>query len=357
MKGIVVVQTAFLGDVVLTTPLLRELRRTHPGARISLVASPVGAEALAGQPFLDEIEVLDKKGRGRGPIALLALAARLRGADAAVAAQRSARTGILVRASGARRRVGFEGAAGAFGYTDAVPWVAERHAAVRYLELARPIGGKPEEADARPRLEVRAAEGARVEERLRENGIGPGARLLAVAPGSIWGTKRWIPSGFASVLRGAEERGLAPVLVGSPGEGPLCEEIARAAGVGAPVLAGRLTIPALAALLRASEALVSNDSGAGHVASAVGTPVVTVFGPTVPAFGYAPFGRDHRIVEHPALDCRPCHRHGPDRCPLGHFRCMREIGPETVLSALDDALAARAPRAQETTGRDDLPAR
>ncbi len=358
MRRIVVVQTAFLGDVVLTTPLLAELRRAHPEARISVVATPVGAEALEGQPFLDDVERFDKRGRGRGPLAMVALAGRLQGADAAVAAQRSARTGLLVRLSGAPHRIGFRGAPGAFAYTEAVPWRAEGHAVSRYLDLARPLGGSPEGADPRPRLEVLAGAGERIAERLRECGVPEGARLLAVAPGSVWGTKRWLPSGFAAVLRGSAERGLAAVLVGSGEERPLCREIAEAAGVGAAVLAGRMTIPDLAAVLGASEALVSNDSGSGHVASAVGTPVVTVFGPTVPAFGYAPFGDGNRVVERPGLPCRPCDRHGPDRCPLGHFRCMREIGAEEVLSALDEALEARAASGgQGTTGRDGLPAR
>jgi heptosyltransferase-2 len=120
--------------------------------------------------------------------------------------------------------------------------------------------------------------------------------------------------------------------------------VARAAGALAANLAGRCRIPDLAAVLARSRALVSNDSGAGHVASAVGTPVISIFGPTVTSFGYTPFGDANRIVEHPGLACRPCDRHGPQVCPLDHFRCMREIGADRVLAALDAALAGARQR-------------
>ena len=346
MTRLVVVQTAFLGDVVLTTPLLRELRRANPGARISVVATPVGAEALRGHPAVDEIHVLDKKGRDRGPLALFRIAGKVRGAGAAVAAQRSFRTGLLLRLAGARRRVGFEGAAGAWAYTDEVPWKATEHAVRRYLELAGPLGGDPDVADPRPELAVLDGSRDRVAGLLEAERIPREARVVAVAPGSIWGTKRWLPEGFAEVIRGAAGRGTTPILVGSAGERALCEEIGGAAGVRPAILAGRLPIPELAALLERAEALVTNDSGSGHVASAVGTPVVSIFGPTVPAFGYSPFGKENRIVERAGLECRPCHHHGPERCPLGHFRCMREIEAKDVLEALDAVIAASRGRAR-----------
>jgi heptosyltransferase-2 len=182
---------------------------------------------------------------------------------------------------------------------------------------------------------------ARVADLLSAEGIGAQEPVLAVAPGSIWGTKRWIPEGFAAVIGAAPSLGLSPVLVGSAEERSLCDGVARASGVRAANLAGRCRIPDLAALLARADALVSNDSGAGHVASAVGTPVVSLFGPTVVSFGYAPFGVRNRVVEHPSLPCRPCDRHGPMDCPLGHFRCMREIPPERVLEALRHLLPAR----------------
>ena len=340
MKRLLVVQTAFLGDVVLTTPLVSELKRAHPGAQLTVLTTPLGRAVLRGHPAIDTLVAYDKKGAQRGPLGLWRLVRLLRAQrfDAAVAAQRSSRTGLIVRGSGAPVRVGFAGAAGAWAYTTRVPWNAERHAVHRYLALASPLGGNPESAAPQPSLAVLPDASAVIEGLLGEAGIGSSDRVLAISPGSVWGTKRWTPEGFAAVVRAAPSLGVVPVLVGSPDEAALCRAIASLAGVPVPVLAGRTGIPELTALLARSRALLVNDSGPGHVASAVGTPVVAVFGPTVPAFGYTPYGDANRVVEHPDLECRPCDRHGPQVCPLGHHRCMKDLPPERVIAALAGVL-------------------
>lgn len=340
IERVLVVQTAFLGDVVLTTPLFRAIKTLRPSPRVTVVTTPAGRALLGGHPFLDEIVVHDKRGADRGPRGVLAAvrAARAARPDAAVAAQRSARTGILVRASGAPLRVGFAGAAGRWAYTERIAWRAEDHAVRRYLALGAPLGVDPPAADPAPVLGVGEEARARVASLLSEHGIGAAEPVLAVAPGSVWGTKRWTPEGFAAVLGWAEREGLRPVLAGSPEEAPLCAEIASQAGGAPPVLAGRIGLADLPALLARARALVVNDSGPGHVASAVGTPVVAVFGPTVPAFGYTPWGERNAIVEQTGLACRPCDSHGPRVCPLGHHRCMREIPADRVIAALAGVL-------------------
>ena len=344
MRRLLVVQTAFLGDIVLTTPLFRELKRVEPEASLTVVTTPLGRAILDMHPFVDEVIAYDKKGRDRGPRGLLRLVTGLRRArlDAAVAAQRSSRTGLIVRGSGAPARVGFADAAGRWAYTDRVPWDGARHAVHRYLALAAPLGGDPERAATQPILTVTARAQEKVAGLLAAAGIGASERILAIAPGSIWGTKRWTREGFAAVARKAPDLGLRPVLVGSPDESALCAEVARLAGGGVPVLAGTTGPSDLVALLERAALLVSNDSGPGHVASAVGTPVVAIFGPTVPAFGYTPFGALNRIVEVEGLSCRPCDRHGPQVCPLKHHRCMKDLPAERVVAAVVDALGATA---------------
>jgi heptosyltransferase II len=340
MRRVLVVQTAFLGDIVLTTPLLRELKRLDAACEVTVLTTPLGRAILAGHPCVDAIVTHDKKGADGGPVGVgrAALALRRERFDVAVAAQRSSRTGILVRVAGAPRRIGFAGAAGRWAYTASVPWDAARHAVHRYLALAGPLGGDPERADPQPSLAVGEAARAKVEALLKDAGIGAADPVLAVSPGSIWGTKRWTPEGFAEVVREAPSLGTAPVLVGAPDESALCREVAALSGGRVPVLAGVTGIPELVALLARARALVVGDSGPGHIASAVGTPVVAIFGPTVPAFGYTPYGPAHRIVEHANMPCRPCDRHGPPVCPLGHHRCMTEIPARRVLDALAGVL-------------------
>lgn len=340
MTRILVVQTAFLGDVVLTTPLLRNLHRTSSGVRVTVATHPVGVRLLEGLPFVDALVPFDKGGSDRGLRGLFRSARKLRrlGFDAAVAAQRSHRTAALVRAAGIRTRVGFDSAPGAWAYNRKVPWSGDRHAVHRYLALGEPLGARVARADPEPELHVRPEARQAVLAQLRSEGVGEGDRVLGVAPGSVWATKRWTPEGYAAMLRGARERGLRAVMLGSAEERALCERVVSLARTPAPVLAGRTSIPELVALVARCSALVTNDSGPAHVATAVGTPVVAVFGPTHPRLGYAPASGPRRIVQNEGLECRPCHHHGPRRCPLGHFRCMLEIGPERVLAALDSVL-------------------
>lgn len=341
---ILVVQTAYVGDIVLTTPLLRELQRCQPEAKITIVTTESGRQLLAGLPYVHRRIALDKGWGIRSWRSFARTAVQLARArfDLAIAAQRSQRTGQLLWVSAAPLRVGFAGAPGAWAYHRRVPWFAEKHAVWRYLDLAACAGGDARTADPRPELRVAAAAAARVAEWLREGGLAADGRFLCVAPGSVRATKRWPPAGFARLIADAAGRGLPAVLVGTAGERQLCSGIAATARCGALVLAGRTGIPELVALVSRASAVVANDSGAAHIAAAVGTPVVSIFGPTSPAAGYTPFTAAGRVVEHPDLACRPCSRHGSSRCPLGHFRCMRELPPEAVIERLTELLPAPA---------------
>ena len=333
---LLVVQTAHLGDVVLTTPLLCELRRAQPWATLDVLTTRLGAEVLDGHPAVGDRLVVDK--RGRSWLRSLAHWSRelpRRRYDAVVAAHRSARSGILVRLTGAELRVGFARAGGAWAYTARVRRDENVHAAQRYLELAVPLGGVPASADAIPRLHPTPGARNRVDRLLEAEGIDRAAKIACVAPGSVWPTKRWPAERYSEIVRRLSANGPRPVLVGAPSETALCQEVARIAG-GALVLAGRTTAADLVALADRAEVLVCNDSGPGHVAAAVGTPVVAVFGPTSPAAGLVPLGANVRIVEHPSLACRPCGRHGARRCPAEHFRCMLELTHDEVWRAVEE---------------------
>jgi len=139
------------------------------------------------------------------------------------------------------------------------------------------------------------------------------------------------------------------VVIGGPEDAELAERVQAQAPGRAHVAAGALNLRAAAALIRRASVLVSNDSAPLHLATAVGTPVVALFGPTVPEFGFGPRGARDVVLGHPDLPCRPCSAHGPRVCALGHHRCMRELSVETVLSAVT-AVAGREERRAIRTG-------
>jgi ADP-heptose:LPS heptosyltransferase len=153
--------------------------------------------------------------------------------------------------------------------------------------------------------------------------------FVAVAPGSIWGTKRWPRyADLVGQLAG-------PVVVmGSAADAPLADQVVAAAPDRAHSAAGALTLRQSAALLERAALLVTNDSAPLHLATGVGTPAVAVFGPTAPSQGFGPMGPRSAIVERHGLWCRPCSPHGPMTCPMGHHACMESIGVDRVLGAV-----------------------
>jgi heptosyltransferase-2 len=327
-----VIQTSFLGDVILTTPLVATLAERGP---VDVITTPAAAPLLANHPAVRTVLAYDKRGADRGAGGMWRLAARLRAAryEAAYLAQGSHRSGALAWMAGIGRRVGFDTSAGRFWYTERVRHRGDRHHAERLWRLAT-----GDDADApgglRPRLYPGDADHAAAARFLDAAG---GAPVVALAPGSIWGTKRWphFPA-LASAL--ASDAHL--VVLGSGADVPFAAEITSAAGRARVTdVTGRLSLLGAAALLARCAALVTNDSAPLHLASAMATPTVAVFGPTVPAFGFGPLAPRHRVMEMTGLDCRPCHAHGPATCPLGHFKCMRDVPAAFVAAAVRDMLA------------------
>lgn len=330
---VLVVQTAFLGDLVLTQPLVEELARALAPAPVDLLVRAPFAPIARGFRGVAEVLPFDKRGADRGVSGFLRqrAALRARGYAVSVTPHRSFRTGLLLRAAGIPRRVGFAGSPGAAFLTDRVATPPGAYPErLRGLLLAVGAGPGPDD----PALDVDPAVADALAAKLRAAGVGDDASVVALNPGSVWATKRWLPEGFAEVCRALSARGFTPVLVGGRDDAPVTAEVARLAGAGTVDFAAKTSLPELAALARRARVFVSNDSGPMHIAAAVGTPVVAIFGPTTPALGFAPRIRASEIVER-ALECRPCHKHGPKVCPLGHFRCMREIGAGEVLSAAE----------------------
>lgn len=321
----VVLQTAFLGDVVLTTPLLVALAERH--GPVDVVTTPVAAPLLSPHPAVRNVIRHDKRGEARGVCGLVALAARVRagGYARAYLPHKSWRSGLAVLLAGIPERIGFADAPARVCYTRRVEVPPDQHETARLLALANQVG------PAQPTLALTAAEVADADRWLVANGIA--APFVVLAPGSVWGTKRWdkFPALAASL-------DLPVVVIGGKEEVELAAEIV-AAQPAATSAAGALPLRVSAALLKRASALVTNDSLPLHLAQATGTPTVAIFGPTVPAFGFGPTGPRDQVVELDGLACRPCSRHGPQTCPLGHHRCMVDLEMYRVRAALDEILS------------------
>jgi heptosyltransferase II len=332
---VVVIQTAFLGDVVLTTPLLTALAAVH--GRVDVVTTPAAAALIETHPAVGAVFRYDKRGAERGLRGVWRLSRQLRarGYLRAYLPHGSWRSAALARLAGIGERVGFADSPAAASYTRRVVRPADGHEVERLLALAG--GGSPPPVH----VALTADDVAEADRWLGARGMTSG--FVALAPGSIWGTKRW--PGYAELAASLDR---PTVVIGGREDGRLAADIVAQAPGRAHSAAGELGLRASAALLARAAVLVTNDSAPLHLATAVGTPIVAVYGPTVPVFGFGPRGPRDQVVEHPSLGCRPCSAHGPPVCPLGHHRCMRELSVETVAAAVGAVLGAEAQRAIRT---------
>jgi heptosyltransferase-2 len=334
-----VVQTSFIGDVVLTTPLIARLARE---GEVDVVTTAAGAMLLASHPSVSRVIVYDKRKADKGVAGFFRTARQARGSRRAYMCQGSSRSGALAFAAGCGERRGFDTSDGRWTYTTRVEYRDDWHHARRLLSLAdlqlAAESTDPASADIRPRLFPTDADIVAVDELCLHHG----RPMIALAPGSAWGTKRWPGFGPLAALL-ARDYDIA-IIGGGDDLGAAGEIRLRTDREQVIDATGKLSLLGSAELIRRSLALVTNDSSPQHLASAMGTPTVTIFGPTVPEFGFGPVAPGSRTVGNRALDCRPCDRHGPEICPLGHWRCMKEITPDEVAGVLRSVISKETVR-------------
>ena len=324
---ICLLQTAFLGDCVLTLPLLKKLREILPEAAVSVVTRPETAGIFSASGLAAEIIEDRKKTSPRlAEFRRLAGELRSRNFDAVIIPHRSLRSALLAWRAGIPVRVGFSSSAGSFLMTHRVPFSWLLHDVERNLALLSPLAENLKTAF--PGL-------------LEAAGVVSPARAGVTAginAGSAWPTKRWPAWKWARLIKKlAAARGGKVLMVGGPGEREWNAEIERQAGPENCLnLTGKTTMPELMEAIRPLKVFISNDSGPMHIAAALGVPAVGIFGPTTRELGFFPYGPGNKVIETP-LACRPCALHGSKKCPRGHFLCMSLLTVEEVFKAAQEA--------------------
>ena len=334
-RRVIVKEVNWLGDVVMSLPALRAIRRTWPDAHLAILIKRDLAGFFDGAGWLDEVipYSLARGMRGLGDRLRIVGEIRKRDFDLAVLFPNSFESALWTTLARVPRRAGYTTDARSPMLTiRARPTTLAIHAhqAHYWLELVRAtIGASGDAADfaieaADPHLEkIRALLAARR--------MHPGARLIALAPGAAFGpAKEWPANHYARLIDLLAERyGAESVMVGAPGERARCVEIAAASRNGAIVAAGETDIGELLALLALADGFIGNDSGAMHAAAALGRPTAGIFGSTDP-FRTGPMGPTARVIWR-QLECSPCLAR---TCRFGHYNCLVEIAPEEAAHTL-----------------------
>jgi len=343
LEKVLVLQTSFLGDTLLSLPLLSEIKRRFPQTKLSLLCSPMGKELLQDHPGIDEIIVDDKRGADKGWRGMWRKAEELRamGFGTALSPHKSLRSALLLWLAAIPCRVGFKQSKGWFFFHQRVKRDAGRHDVERNLSVLQAFGIKPEDCDRDLTLPVNDAARQSVDRLLRSLDVSLDKVIVGVNAGSVWPTKRWTAGGFARVIDLIKQKYDCDVLLfGGPEDAEINSRIQERCGAAAVNLAGKLSLRELAAAVSLCKVFITNDSGPMHVAVACHVATVAIFCATIPALGFYPYSSKAIVVEK-RLSCRPCGSHGGRRCPLGTEDCMRLISPEDVLKAAEKFLLDR----------------
>lgn len=323
MQRILIIQTAFIGDVILATPVIEALRKKHPDAEITILVRRGNESLLINHPDLNEVLVWDKGKSKYLNLLRLIRKVRQRKFDAVYNLHRFATSGLITCFSGAGFKTGFRKNPFSFCFTVRKPHNIgdDTHEVQRNLSLV-----EDDPKILRPQVFPSSADEEAIAKYTTED-------FICIAPASVWFTKQYHQQGWID-LCDAIPQDRTMYLLGSPGDLAFCEKIQQSTThPKVEILAGKLSLLQSAALMKKALMNYVNDSAPLHLASAVNAPVRAVFCSTIPNFGFGPLSDDSKVIEREGeLYCRPCGLHGYKSCPEGHFKCAKEIKTSQFLA-------------------------
>jgi heptosyltransferase II len=349
------IQTAFVGDLLLSIPTLRALRTEHPGCKITLLCRKGLGDFMRAATVVDEVIEADKTSDQNWTKVVQILSGKVW--SHVYCPHQSPRSLMLVRKLNASRKIGYRSILGRLIFDEALERPMHLPEALRQLVLLpskrtqevlnfEPQTNKniyrrmPKPKDKKDLVITEKLKAVPVWASMEIHSLKSAKQnLVVLAPGSVWNTKKWTEQGFAEAAAHYLSRGKTVHLVGAPDEREICERVKEAASSIASSAsgkiinsAGKLSLWQSAQLMGSAELVIANDSGAMHMAACAGTPTISVFGPTVLEQGYRPWQTQARVL-HTVLSCRPCGKHGARKCPIGTHECMKLIPANAVISA------------------------
>lgn len=318
MKQFLVIQTAYIGDVILATPIATELKRIYPDSKIDFVVRKGNEILLENNPNIDEVITFNKSIGKIKALKKTIKQVNKKTYDEVINLQRYTSAGIICFRSKASHKVGFKKNAFPFVYDLKIAHEIKQglHEVTRNLQTIKHHGANQL---IKPQLFPSEKDYIKVQQ-FKEN-----QRYFCLAPASVWYTKQLPKEKWVELINILTDKGKV-YLLGSTADTKLCQNISNQANGDVEILAGKLTILQSAALMEGAKMNYVNDSGPQHIASAVNAPVRSFFCSTVSDFGFGPLSDNSKVIEvKESLRCRPCGIHGHKKCPEGHFKCGLNI--------------------------------
>ncbi|MFP4024067.1 MAG: glycosyltransferase family 9 protein [Thiohalospira sp.] len=318
MVKFLIIQTAFIGDVILATPLIEKLHHFYPDSQIDFLLRKGNENLLRNHPYVDNIIVWNKKQHKIKNLFRVIKRIRQKNYDYVMNLQRFTSTGIITTFSGAKLKAGFNKNPLSFTFSRSIKHEIGngKHEVERNLQLIEEI---TDSSFYNPKLYPTNED----YEIVSQYKMHP---YICIAPTSVWFTKQFPADKWIDLLK-VIDTGFKVFLIGGPDDKDACDKIIEQSGLNNIInLAGKLTFLQTSALMKNATMNYVNDSAPMHMASAMNAKTTAVFCSTIPKFGFGPLAKDSKIVEtEENLDCRPCGLHGYKKCPKGHFKCALTI--------------------------------
>jgi ADP-heptose:LPS heptosyltransferase len=329
MQKFLLIRFSSMGDIVLCSPVIRSLKKKYPEAEIHFLTKKTHFSLLAHNPYLSRVHLLEEKNtsllsqlKAEKFSYIFDLHNNLRSLRFRLALRRPSRTFNKQNIN---------------KWLMTQPWLRPlagsiAHVVERYAETLLPVGAPLDEQGLDFFLPEELEAWA---QQLLQGHWGERQQVLAVVLGATYPTKRWLPEHFVSTLNQLRR----PVLLlGGPDTRPEADQLIRQLDVPVYDAVAKHKVLEAAALMKQAQAVLTHDTGFMHIAAAFQLPIYSLWGNTVPEFGMTPFRCQHTVLEVADLSCRPCSKLGSQRCPQGHFRCMRELSPDQVVKAMRGGL-------------------
>ncbi len=336
-KKILVIQTAFPGDAILTLPFIQDLKKKSPDYLIDVLCIPSTAEIFIASPYINSIISFDKKGKQKSILSFIKFIKELKSKEYEIvySPHRSLRSAIIAMNLSAKETYGFENSSLKFAFKHTVKYDPSVHEVKRNLEFV----GDDYSIDKwriTPEITVTAGSKENVQKFLSENKID---KFIVLAPGSVWETKKYPIEYFKQIVNHFANRKHQIILIGGNEDKILCEELKRGYEEVVHIAAGEFTFIETIELLKSTSLLICNDSAPTHLGMCADIPVLTIYCSTVPQFGFYPYNMKSDYISYDNLSCKPCGIHGYSSCPLGTFDCAKLLVPDLVIEKAEKILS------------------
>lgn len=332
-KKILIIQTAFIGDVIMTTPIFRAIKKIFPTSEVHTLVIPAAAKLIEPNPYIDKVHIFNKKTGLLNKLKELHRLINLFSSikfSIGISVQHSLTSSMIMLLSGIPYRIANQKMRFVTQNVQIPLGLHNRH---RVLSLLLPLSSKSFSGETELFIQDEVKNKAN---KLIKINNSESVKRIGISPGSVWETKKWHKDYYSKLIDMLGRSDFHIYLFGSPQEKELCKTIKNNSSYKNIFnYAGELSLQETAGMVGKMNLMLTNDSAPLHIANALDVPVFSFFGPTVRRFGCYPYRKNDKMLQID-LDCRPCAKHGGEKCPLGHHNCMKEIKPEFVYNEIMD---------------------